>query len=204
MTFKCVDPAFEIESLQITGAASRFSDVRTVSIERSEEIGTIGVLDVTVRADAPRGRFFGSLFVSGFGKSPVDDVPVRRTHTVNMSGSVWGELIASDYMYRVGVVKPAGSFDRSVTIKSRDGKPFTILSTDLTTSSMPMQITVHPIGTTQSEYRLQVTGEAGDYLGAIRGRLTVHTSIAAEPQMAFDVMGMVRDLNAREKVRSGG
>lgn len=152
---------------------------------------------VTLHSDLSWGGFYSTLQIVTNTFFPETGKDISHTVTVHVTASVFGEIHASDTMFRVSAVPLAKKFETVVELKRPSGEPFKIWSATIERQSMPgLTLAIEPLTTPGSNgYRLVLKGDPGSYQGPVNGRVLVITDIPGEKQFYIPIAGIVRKLN---------
>ena len=187
LDLQCVDPNFEILDFGIRGTAARYFKVEQDSFRPNQ-------LSVTFLGNAPWGPHYGNVFVKTRGVLP-SGTPVEKEIQCTASVTVLGSIRPSDTMFRVGATAPKKPFQKQITLTAE--KPFSILSANITGARRDgptMSLNFAPISGDGNVWRVQLTGDPGDYLGALSALAVIETDLPDESQLKFRIAGMVREL----------
>lgn len=154
-------------------------------------------IDVTLHANLPWGGFYSTLQIMTKTFFPDTGKDISHPVTVHVTASVFGEVHASDTMFRVSAVPLARKFEKTVEITRPSGEPFKIRSATIERQSMPgLTLTIEPLTTPGSNgYRLVLKGDPKSYQGPVNGRVLVITDIPGEKQFYLPIAGIVRQIN---------
>jgi hypothetical protein len=182
-------PDFEIERITINGAD--FVTGRVLSTS-----------DVT----SPDGRFERhidvELIVDGTGKpQPVRGMVTIRTSderrrlvSVQVMGTILGDLALEGESLRFGVVGPSLVYDRTVKLRTRSGKPFKIVSIEEVGSNNEFKsswATAPADKGPQKEYQVKFTMPTNGRPGGFRGSYIVNTDVPDEEKIEIVYYGVV-------------
>ena len=98
-------------------------------------------------------------------------------------------------MFRVGATAPQKPFQKQITLTA--DKPFSILSANITGARRDgptMSLNFAPASGDGNVWRVQLSGDPGDYLGALSALAVIETDLPDESQLKFRIAGMVREL----------
>lgn len=164
-------------------------------------------LRVSVTERAVWGQLLGGVVVRALGTGYDDPEPRIHQLAVSVYASVFGELMADDDMFRIGVVKPGGSFVKEIFLNARSTEPFDILDLRVVEDpraggavstaggqSLSMDVSFEQmIVPFQFGYKLTLRGRTGDYLGRMAGFVLIETDVLGEEELRIPFGGMVRD-----------
>ena len=187
LDLQCVDPNFEILDFGIRGTAARYFKVEQDSFRPTQ-------LSVTFLGNAPWGPHYGNVFVKTRGVLP-SGTPVEKEIQCTASVTVLGSIRPSDTMFRVGATAPKKPFQKQITLTA--DKPFSILSASITGARRDgptMSLNFAPVSGDGNVWQVQLTGDPGDYLGALSALAVIETDLPDESQLKFRIAGMVREL----------
>ncbi|MFT7670687.1 MAG: hypothetical protein ACI8X5_003398, partial [Planctomycetota bacterium] len=151
-------------------------------------------LELTFDEGTPWGQMNCAVRASVRGSIRPGDEPVEHTAILNVTASVFGDLRVEPTMFLVGHVLPGRSFQKQAVLTNATGQPFQVLSVSVINSKPPgIRVRAEAINGDPSQgYNLIVNGDAGDYLGLIRGQVMVQTNIPGEIERQLALMGIVR------------
>ena len=152
---------------------------------------------VTLHANLPWGGFYSNLQIMTKTIFPDTGKDISHPVTVHVTASVFGEVHASDTMFRVSAVPLAKKFEKVVELTRPSGEPFKITSATIERQSLPgLTLSIEPLTRPGSNgYRLVLKGDPGSYQGPVNGRVLVITDIPGEKQFYLPIAGIVRKLN---------
>jgi len=199
----CHDPNFVIESVE---TSSPHLSARVVDREqifgpvREGELPASQMVEVTLHESAPWGASYGNVAMHCRARLEPGGEEVQHTAKLLVSATVYGELQADANIFRISVVPPGGSFEKTIRLTRPSGEAFRIMSTEIRDPSMPgITLRVEPV--TEEPvvgYDLILSGDAGTYLGPVSGYVDIETDVEGEEQFEIRFAGMVRALKARE------
>lgn len=164
-------------------------DTQPIQNERGETYQQTR-LEVTMAADAPRGRHTSTATV----RTNDERVPLV---SFTVAGDVVGDLRVMPPRVNLGINEPGQSFERLVRVTSRSNTPFTITDVEVT-SNLPHQPEVHitPLNpdqpTPQSSYELRISGTGADQTGPISGIIKLSTDSPSMPLIELLFNGVTR------------
>ncbi len=189
-------PEFDIERISINGA-----DYMTGRV--------LSKMDVTT----PDGRFERhidiELVIDGTGKpQPVRGIVSirttddrRRLVSVQVMGTILGDLMLEGESLRFGVVGPSLVHDRTVKLRTRTGKPFKILGIEEAGSNnefksswqiMPPQTNgLASTDAAQKEYQIKFSLPTNTRPGGFRGSFLITTDVPDEEKIEIVYYGVV-------------
>jgi hypothetical protein len=146
---------------------------------------------------APWGGIATQIVVDVRGRPEPGSEVIEHHVQIGAGATVHGELILDRSMFAVGRVDPGASFTSYVEVTRPGGEEFEVLEARLEQATpSTMEVRVERLeGSQFTGYRLVVDGEAGAYLGLIRGSVVFLTDVPGEPERHLSVMGMVRALD---------
>lgn len=154
-------------------------------------------IDVTLHSNIRWGGFYSTMNI--MTKTVLADTGQEIIHpvTIHVTASVFGEVHASDTMFRVSAVPLAKKFEKVVELTRPSGEPFKIIRATIERQSMPgLTLSIEPLTTPgTSGYRLVLKGDPRSYQGPVNGRVLVVTDIPGEQQFYIPIAGIVRAMN---------
>ncbi len=187
MTLTCRDPEFEV--LAVT------ANHPSVRVTAGERRGGSLPLEVVVGPEAPWGAFNTVIQVRLSGRPGDCEPAVEHTATVPVNLELFGALNVRPTLFAVGHVLPGRTFTRKIELRRGDGQPFQVTRAEVLNSQPPgmtVEAEVVDAGTEQG-VSLVISGDAGDYLGLIRGTVRFETDVPGEEPRTVPIMGIVRE-----------
>jgi len=192
---RSADPDARITGVSVGGLNAGGMVARLLPDEEaSVGADSIGVVEVMVHERNAWGAVYAMLEVTSEGTTP-DGEQLEHVTRIACAASVYGDVHASDNMVRVEVVPPGGTFERVIRVFNPEGRAFA-LSGEATSSTIPMRVEVRPVAGAPegSSYEVFVRGEAGSYMGLIRGVLILRTDVPGEETLRMNIQGIVREV----------
>ena len=186
VTLTCLDPAFELLDLK-TGH-------RNLS---AREVGrrADGAREIELAFDekTPWGQI--NVSVQARIRGVVEERTIEHTASLHINAAIYGDLRVQPTMYAVGHVLPGRTFERRAQLRSASGLPFQVTEARVDGSKPPgMTVRAEPfLRGGVSGMELVLSGDAGDYLGLIRGNVVFNTDLPGETPRSIPVMGIVRE-----------
>ncbi|MGP1347877.1 MAG: DUF1573 domain-containing protein [Phycisphaerales bacterium] len=196
------DPAFRVVNVAFDDASHvtwREVPNAVPAVPRPEMPG-YRLVEVVVDKEAPTGNFNRTLTldIQARAEQTADQKPLN--YTVRLFGVVLGDLAIQPRFMRIPRVDPGGSFESSVVITSRSGRPFKITGATIEDSRQMSlfvashEVTYQPIelpdGTVA--YRVTLKGQATNRTGAFRAEITLLTDRPSEGSVVVTANGQVR------------
>ena len=192
---RSADPQGEITAVRVTGLQPDALSARLIPGERvlSGREG-IGVVEIIVHERNSWGAVYAMVEVTSHGTAP-DGELIEHVARIACAASVFGSVHANDNMVRVEIVPPGGSFEKVIRVFSPDGRPFE-LSGEAQSNAMPIRVEVRPVAgqPERTAYDVFVRGDAGTFMGLIRGTLILRTDVPGEEELRMSIQGIVREV----------
>jgi len=151
---------------------------------------------ITLHKGTRWGAFYSVVSIKSRITHPVTGEQIQHSQSIHVNANVFGRIQASEAMFSVGATAPGAPIEKTITITSADGKPWTMTGAYLQNVQMPgLNLRVDPI--TQPNiagYRVTISGNPGSYQGALGGRVLVLTDVPGEEQFMIPIYGIVRPL----------
>jgi hypothetical protein len=175
------------------------------SVERPEMPG-FRLIEFVIDPSTPTGNFNRTITLDLRAKSPEANQTKDLNYTVRLFGVILGDLSVEPRFLRVPRVDPGASFESSVVIVSRSGRPFNIVGVDVAAQQMQMFVREHSVTHEKIKLpdgregvRVTLKGVASSRVGAFRCDITLHTDRPGEPTVVVTANGQVRPLQPIEQ-----
>ena len=190
VTLASMDPELEVDRVYFSGQAARFFSAKVLPRQEGQPIQLL----VTLEPTASWGSHYGTLNIVGRGHTAPGVEQVVHTAKVTTSAKVSGLLQSSASMFQVSIVEPGARFTKIVKLSRPDGKPFQVLSTGITGSTVAdMTIKAVPIDPANGGgYSLVLTGTPERSEQSIRGTVMIYTDVPGEEELSLRIGGIAR------------
>ena len=192
-------PNMTVESIIAPNSHFSAKLVEDETVNAAQADGSLNryTIAVTLHSSAPWGGFYSTLQIKTKTYFPDTGKEIAHPVIIHVTASVFGEVQASDTMFRVSAVPLAKKFETVVELKRSSGEPFKIISAKLERQSMPrLTLSVEPLTDPGSSgYRLVLRGDPQSFQGPVNGRVLVITDIPGEKQFYIPIAGIVRQMN---------
>ena len=189
---EAVHPGYAVRSVRLGGRLAPHATVTLKELESTDDSPRRWVIDVAIDKNVPWGIQNGSIGLTGTIELE-DGTRARHSRSIQVNGSVAGNLQTSEPTFRLMLLPPNKPFSKKIKIKHADGEPFNIFSaTVLEARSGNLQVQIIPvIESGRSEYELLLTGDTTGYSGAIIGKVNVRTNVPGEERIDIRISGVV-------------
>ena len=194
LTLIPLDPDATIDRVYVSGLAARYFSAGIVPTAEGKR-GSSRRININLLPETPWGSHYATLNIVATGRPSSGADPVTHTGKVTISAKVIGTLQADSTMFRVGIVRPGETFTNIIRLTRPDGKPFQILSTTLSGSTVPdMTVKAIPIASENGGgYSIVLTGTPARTEQSIRGYVKIYTDVPGEAELELRVGGIARD-----------
>lgn len=194
VTLSADEPTYEPTQATLSGG---LADYTTTTMTETTPTGArkrTWRVDVALSPETPWGWHVGSLRIVGSVLPKGQTERTTQTTTVGVNTSVQGDLRASDSMFRLLILNPNSTFNKSVRLNHSQGKRFQILDATVEDANLEtMSVAVVPLTETNgAAYDLILTGETGAKNGPIQGKVLLKTDIPGEEEVHLRIAGSVR------------
>jgi hypothetical protein len=186
-TVRAAYPTLEIRTVDTPNSFVSISDSRRIS--PSEHAITF-----RLNNDVGWGGFYTMTTVEAAATNPTTGEQFVLTLPVYLSASVYGNVHASDTMFRVGATPLATNFQKTIRMTNPARQPFRIVSAVIENPSFNgMTLEVRPImmGNVVG-HDLVLNGTVGTYQGPVNGAVLITTDVVGEEQLRIPIAGIVR------------
>lgn len=195
VTVTSADPNLEITSIKPNSPliqARLVNDEAGPAPRNSADESTQRFIEVTISDNMPWGRTFGAVEVMTRGRVRPGAPLLEHRMTLTVNAILFGEVIVDPFPIQFGVVPDGGTLEKPVTLTSRSGKPFGIVSAEFVNCPITgLQADLQPVPGGGVGHTIRVHGPAGDFRGVIRGTLRVVTDVPGEPPLELQLLGRV-------------
>jgi hypothetical protein len=181
------DPDYTIESMKFIGQSAAYLSPKEIDSgdPRSR------VIEVTIAPEARWGALSARLEVTGKGTIAEGEDPRKHVFFFFVTGTVSGELKASQPRFSIGTFPPSSPFSTALTLSRVDGTPFLVTNAVISGGNIPMTVTSTPVGD-GSTWSLLLQGSSGSVTGPVRGDVLIQTNVPGEDLLSFRITGLVR------------
>lgn len=141
-------------------------------------------IEVQLLQTIPAGQFSYYLLVDYIYKEK------QYIHKVFAFGQVLGELKIAPNRLFLGLIKDPASVSKTITISSRDTKPFKITSVESNTKNV--NVTVNT-GDSKTNYQVTMTLAQKAEPGELKGDIIINTSSSVQPAVHVPFFGIISD-----------
>lgn len=149
-------------------------------------------MEITLGEDAPWGVSYGVITVTARGRVTPDAEEVEHSDRVQYAVATYGDLQASDTLFRVSLIPPGSSFVRPIRFARQSGRPFA-LEAFIADTTMP-GVSIETRALTDGNlvgYELILRGDTTGYTGMISGTVEITTDVPGEEYLTLVFIGMV-------------
>lgn len=143
-------------------------------------------VEVQLSPTIPAGQFSHYLLVDYIYKEK------QAIHKVFAFGQVLGELKVAPNRLFLGLIKDPSVVSKTITISSRDTKPFQITSVESGTKSVTVTVAE---GNSETDYQVTMTLAPKAAPGELSGDVIIHTSSSIQPTVRVPFFGIIADTN---------
>ena len=194
-----VDPNIEVTQVISRNAYMR---ARVVGGEvgpvpqNSSQQGGPRAIEVSLLENIPWGQTFGSVDVMTRGRITADSATIDHKMIITVNVVAFDDVIVGPLPLSIGVVPAGGILNKPVTLRSRSGAPFQILSTEFVSCPFDgLRADILPLDDAQGfGYTINISGPTGGYQGPMRGSLRVITDLPGEPTINIPILGRIGEL----------
>ncbi|MDG2291315.1 MAG: DUF1573 domain-containing protein [Phycisphaerales bacterium] len=187
------DPEAVIERVSMSGLAARWFKA-TIVPSAEGDIGSSRLVRIQLLPDAPWGQHYATANIVVTGRPSPDTELVTHAARVTVSAKIVGTLRSNATMFRVSTVLPGESFTKVVKLDRPDGKPFQVLSTVLSGSTVEgMTVKAVPIAAENGGgYSIVLVGTPTESEQRIGGVVKIYTDVPGEEELSLRVSGIAR------------
>ena len=146
--------------------------------------GGIPHVEVQILPTLPVGQFSHRILIDYTYKGK------QTTHKFFVFGQVLGEFKVTPNRLFLGLIKDPSTVSKTITISSRDTKPFQITSVE-----SDIKAATFTVNKSDSETNYQVTMKLAPkaVLGELSGDVIIHTSSSVQPTVRVPFFGIIAD-----------
>ncbi len=160
----------------------------------SQADGALGIVNVQMLPRSKRGAFGTSITIKSRVQDPLTGEPYEYEMDIPVRASVYGAVLLEPNAFYVGKVLPQGTVDYTVRLRRPDSTSFKIRRAELIDCTVPGLTLTQKEGTdaTGVYTDLVLFGSVKDYLGPLRGTVSLLTDVPGDSAQKLGVMGVVR------------
>ncbi|MCH2148052.1 MAG: DUF1573 domain-containing protein [Phycisphaerales bacterium] len=187
------DPQAIVERVSMSGLAARWFKA-TIVPGPDGDIGSSRLVRIELLPDAPWGQHYATANIVVTGRPASGAEPVTHAARVTVSAKIVGTLRTNSTMFRVSTVVPGESFTKVIKLDRPDGKPFQVLSTVLSGSTVEgMSVKAVPIAAENGGgYSIVLMGTPTEAEQRIGGVVKIYTDVPGEEELSLRVSGIAR------------